>query len=185
MTQNLRLDGCLKRPYKTKAAAKTALAELREQRAIEAQMWPDMPTRTLPTRVYGPCSHGNYHLTSMALYEGKTPEQGRVDAMKNTVRRRENDQCARCGVESVEKLSNRGGGREGSGRTDISHHLRPSNFFLTCLPCYNTLHRTSVGRSEGWFLAKHENPSTYPLLYRGVWATLDDKGGIKPREDNA
>lgn len=184
MTHNLRLDGCLKRPYKSLAAAKAALAALREQRAIEAQKWPDMPFRKLPVRAYGPCRDGNYHLTSRLPFEGKTPQQARVDAMKNAVKRREEDRCARCGVESVEKMSGRGGGREKPGLSDIPHYLRPSNFFLTCLPCYNTLHGTRAGRDEGWFLARSESPRDHPVLYRGVWSLLGDKGDIKRCKEN-
>lgn len=183
MAQDLRLDGCLKRPYRTKKIAEAALWELRAQRAIEAQKWPDMPARTLPTRAYGPCRHGNYHLTSMEPYEGKTPQQARLDAMRNTVSRREDGHCARCNEESVEKLGSRGGGREKPGLSDVPHHLRPSNFFLVCLPCYTTLHRTSAGRAEGWFLAKSESPRDYPVLYRGVWSVLGDKGDIKPHKE--
>ncbi len=183
MTPNLKLDGCLKRPYKTKRAAETALQAVRETRAIEVQKYDDVPERSMPTRVYGPCKDGNYHLTSM-LPALKSVAQARQEARNNTVHRRENDHCARCGAKSVEKISNRGGGREKPGVNDISHHLRPSNFFLTCLPCYNTLHGTSAGRTEGWFLKKSDAPHLCPVLYRGVWSLLNDKGDVKPCREN-
>lgn len=184
MTHNLKLDGCLKRPYKTKKAAEVALQAVREARAIEVQKYEDVPERAMPNRVYGPCKYGNYHLTSMLPYLGKTPAQAREEARNNAVRRREDDHCARCGVESVERLSKRGGGYEKPGLSDISHHLRPSNFFLTCLPCYHTLHGTSAGRTEGWFLKKSDSPRDCPVLYRGVWSMLSDKGDVRPCKEN-
>lgn len=184
MTYNLKLDSCLKRPYKTKKTAELALQQVREARAIEVQKYADVPERSMPTRIYGPCRDGNYHLTSMQPYLLKTPAQAREDAKNNAVRRREADHCARCGAEPVEKLSRRGGGHEKPGLSDIPHHLRPSNFFLTCLPCYNTLHGTPAGRAEGWFLKKSDSPRDCPVLYRRIWSMLDDKGGIRPCKEN-
>lgn len=99
--------------------------------------------------------------------EGKT---------RTAVRARSDSWCERCGLKHATDMHHRKN-RSQSGK------WHPANIVHLCALCHVeiTAHPTD-SQNTGFTVLSHQDPAEIPVLYRGAWVFVDDRGNLQPVE---
>ncbi|BAL87357.1 hypothetical protein AMIS_21370 [Actinoplanes missouriensis 431] len=87
--------------------------------------------------------------------------------------------CDGRAVDPSHRITTGMGGRHGAAAA--RHHVL-SNLLHACRGCHSgALHAMPAAAYwRGWMLHSHEDPTSVPVLYRGVWSLLTDAGDVTP-----
>lgn len=92
--------------------------------------------------------------------------------------------CELCGFHEAQQVHHRKP-RGMGGTKDPAINLE-SNLFYVCFPCHADIESNRTEAVEkGWLVPRWKEPSATPLVYRGTWRLLDDRGGYARVEVHA
>jgi hypothetical protein len=187
---------CGKESFATKKVADDRLEEILRNPKYTG---PKKPKRTYQ------CDQGYWHMTSTDLrplwvrpegWEPKPPPEPLSNTEKKKIAKENvarqvilrDGGCIRCGRSPLvgEALVTlvRGEAQGSASIPGMPTELRLSNRITTCTTCKSwiMLHPTA-SRANGWLLDRHESPIRSPVLYNGLWAYLDEHGGVHDAEE--
>lgn len=93
--------------------------------------------------------------------------------------------CFGRGTDPSHRITTKSGGRHGAAKVE---HDRLSDVLWACRACHDWLgEHPEASKQErvGWALEEWQNPTEWPVLYRGRLVFLDDFGGVHDYEDGA
>lgn len=98
-------------------------------------------------------------------------------ATRRSLRQRSEGVCEKCGLRSATNAHHRKNRYQG-GLDTLANLLHLCGSGTTECHGWITEH-PAESYLKGWSLRRNENPTTYPVLYRGSLVTLDDLGGVE------
>lgn len=93
--------------------------------------------------------------------------------------------CLGRGTDPSHRITTKSGGRHGEAKAE---HDRLSDVLWACRACHDWIgDHPAASKAErvGWALEEWQNPTEFPVLYRGRLVFLDDVGGVHDYEDGA
>lgn len=91
--------------------------------------------------------------------------------------------CLGRGTDPSHRITTKSGGRHGAAKVE---HDRLSDVLWACRSCHNWIgDHPAASKQErvGWALEEWQNPTEWPVLYRGRLVFLDDVGGVHDFEE--
>lgn len=119
-----------------------------------------------------------------AMTAKRRASTNRLHALRRLLNKRCDGACERCGF-PLDILDN------GDYLFDLHHRQRRtqggrdvlSNVAAIHAGCHTITSKSvhqdvRVATEEGWLVPAYQSPANVPLLYRGLWAQMDDEGAV-------
>jgi hypothetical protein len=91
--------------------------------------------------------------------------------------------CLGQGIDPSHRITTKSGGRHGAAKVE---HDRLSDLLWACRSCHDWIgDHPAAAKAErvGWALEEWQQPTEWPVLYRGRLVYLDDLGGVHDFEE--